>query len=184
MNNPTRSHKCVKHEIKDYVIKHAKGSNPPSKAEWKRKCKNAIHVKEEHKWNKGLNIKVGCSTFKSVHPDLIMSRLYYVIKNNFEYRDAILRIIRCLAIPDEGELLVCTLCDKNYENILQHYISYCTCVNDLRNQMWQDIIDILDVNESVQLFSKDEYEIFHIFIRGPWINNCVSQDKNNYYNYA
>ena len=140
----------------------------PAKVEWQRRYKKAVFQREEFKWKDGLSHKSDCVLFGKLQTELKVNRLYQVIKRNRKYQYYIMHLVRCLSIPDNAELLACNLCQATSYNIIEHYLIYCTSVNDLRNKMWDDISDALDVVHSVQLFSRDDVQILHVLLGGDW----------------
>ena len=74
--------------------------------------------------------------------------------------------LACLPTMDTPQ--TCELCRKPYEDVTEHIIMFCTSLNEPRNNMWDELVNVLEVEQFVELWSKPESDILDIILGGRW----------------
>ena len=90
---------------------------------------------------------------------------YYVVTmKDFVYRN-LLKLAKMISLPTMDET-ACSFCSKIYDDVTLHIIMYCTALNKCRDQLWDDIVNVLGVVPTVDLWSKCEEDILLIIMGG------------------
>ena len=61
-------------------------------------------------------------------------------------------------------------CGQIYTDIVDHCIAECNVDMQTRNDLWDIILDVLDVRSGVELFNKQDSDIIDILLGKAWQN--------------
>ncbi len=137
----------------------------PRKETWKRIVKHTTGSEQSDLYKEGL-IEKGADRVVRVHSHLQPFSLYSVARRNPLYKHQILRLVKLLTIP--VSLACCPLCYKISSDMVQHVLVYCEMLSGVRNQMWDELTDLLGVRYARILFKKTDAEVTVIFLGGLW----------------
>ena len=87
---------------------------------------------------------------------------------------------KLLSIPS-GEASYCKLCTRVYEDIVFHITMDCAIFNDHRNRLWDDILNIIGVVNTVNLLEKEDDDILDILFGKKW-EGLEEYNKNQLFN--
>jgi len=153
----------IKYNLLNYLVTYAKGGTFPDKIIWKHIVIDEISKVEERLWKYGLCSK-GVSRYQRVQPLLQVNKMYNLIRSNLNQRENIMYIVRILSIIEEGEPLLCPGCGKIFTDAADHVINRCSSLIKQRNDMWNNILDNIDVTSESLFISKDEEETLDILL--------------------
>ena len=171
---------CKQYKLFDHVLLIIKTGNT-SKASWKKQVNCAIYENENTIWQEGLVLKENCLRLLDVQGNLKVNNIYYVIRRNPRCHNDLLTLARTLALKvNEYIFLRCNLCNQLVNDIMEHVLIYCTGLNVLRENMWGNLIDELDVIISAELFSLSDKEIINVFLTGDLIRTRVSESASDF----
>ena len=86
---------------------------------------------------------------------------------NHRHRPLVM-LAKLLSLPTKETAVSCVLCNNDYYDVTEHIFMYCIYLNDIRNTMWDDMINVLNVELSVELWNKPDYEILDIMLGARW----------------
>ena len=145
-----------------------------SKISWKSRVKSAIYHKENVKWINGLNEKADSSRLLNVQHNLKVNNIYNVIRRNPHSQKELLMLARAMSSPVSDYVSICNMCQRESNDGLEHFLMYCTKLNGLREEMWEELINTHDVETSMGLFSLPDEDILNIFLSGDWVTEHVT----------
>jgi hypothetical protein len=93
---------------------------------------------------------------------------YYVAGMQDSDYVKLLKLTKVACLPTSETPTKCELCETEYHDVTEHIIMYCTSLNDVRNCMWDDMVNVLGVEDFVDLWSKPEEDILDIILGGRW----------------
>ena len=158
-----------KYDLQSYLRTFAQGGNFPTKARWKSVVKEHIMSYERNRCRDLLSQKgdvdrflriMGRNLFRKPYP------LYVDSLRNGRRELVMLTKLACLPTMDTPQ--TCELCRKAYEDVTEHIIMFCTSLNEPRNNMWDELVNVLEVEQFVELWSKPEADILDIILGGRW----------------
>ncbi len=115
----------------------------------------------------GMSSKTMENIAVTAHPNIGISNLYSSMKRMPHSRAQISRLVKLLSIS-EGLSVICSMCRDVVSNLPIHLFIYCVELNDVRNVMWDELIDILGVTLWVILGSKLDVDLVAIFLGANW----------------
>ena len=135
----------------------------PVKKVWSSILKDRITLKENESYVKGLMAKTVEHVALKSHPSIQTHSIYRLMTSMSTNRNKLSLLIKLLSIP-EGIVVECGMCKQIISNIVIHMFVYCVALNSVRNTMWEEIINMLDVEFSVALDNKSDSELVSIFL--------------------
>ena len=106
-------------------------------------------------------------------------RYYTAAIHNRKYTNLFkLGTLMCLPVSDES--LTCNnICHRNYTDVTEHIMMQCTGLNDCRNSMWEEIVNVLNVETSVELWNMSDEKILDILLGAKWtpLRNQLIRDE-------
>jgi len=139
----------------------------PPKLVWRSIVNDAINAKQNLSHVNGLLSKSGTSLYLIAQPEIKISILYKVAAKYSETNNNIIHMARLLTIPDTNNFH-CHLCKVDIVNTAVHLLTLCPFLNDIRNIMWNEIIDAMSVEHSVSLHNKTEEQQTAIMLGAKW----------------
>ena len=142
---------ATKYGLVEYLENYCLRTEFPEKLAWKRIVKRSVDNIQVDLYISGLEAK-GAGRVARVHSQLRPFALYGVAKRNPQCKHQILRLAKLLTFP--VSIARCPLCNRVSNDMVQHVIVYCGSLVALRNQMWDNLTDILGVHYAMTLFQK------------------------------
>ncbi len=82
-----------------------------------------------------------------------------------------------MSVPDRCYLVCCNLCNKPFNDYIEHIFCRCGKLNDKRNGLWDDILNIFGVEMEVDLFQRDDDESICIMLGMTW-NTIIPEQRD------
>ena len=99
--------------------------------------------------------------------------IYNVILRRPSYQKELLMLARLFSLP-QSEPDLCGLCHCIYLDVIDHLFMNCVALKVEREQLWNTIMNDLDVEASVYLFNLPDNEMFDVFLSNHWIKDNLS----------
>ena len=154
-----------KYGLTEYLENYCLRAEFPPKVPWKNSVKRAVKEQQKELYQTGLLSK-GAERVQRVHNELRPFILYCVAKRNPDCKRQLLNLAKLQTVA--VSLARCPLCYAISADMVQHIFTYCQVLNELRNDLWDQITNLLGVELSVTLFQKTDSEIVDIFLGGLW----------------
>jgi endonuclease/exonuclease/phosphatase family metal-dependent hydrolase len=156
----------------------------PRKAAWKSTVKNAIKSLEYTRNLDNLSEKKDSSRFiRTMHSTENKLLLWQVMKH-CKYKGNIrplLTIIRLMTLPEMVDLpILCKLCNMPVMDICTHVIMTCSTLFNERNILCDELVNMLPVEASVELFNLEDESITDIIMGHRW-NRLNGDNINHFY---
>jgi len=165
-----------KYRLNHYIMEYITGGSFPNKTQWRNIVKERLHeFSQEHR----------IQHIDSQKYNDIISRtgggsiLYRVAKRHPMYSKALIAMGRLITLPSSPG--ICTLCGKDYADVVNHVVNCCTYVNIERNELWDTMTNQLDVTSSVELFNMDDELITCILLGQKWRRLRCMETRDNFY---
>jgi hypothetical protein len=156
-----------KYGLSNYLVRYLHGGQFPQKTQWKAIVNDQVNKDAQANWSQNLKTKKA-NRFVNIQPTLKHNALYGVIKRNKYARNAILLLIQLLSIPDNCNVFVCNLCNKQTDDYVEHILIRCEQLLEERNDLWENIVNVLGVKAEVELFCKEDEDIMRIMLGKEW----------------
>ena len=85
-----------------------------------------------------------------------------------KYRCKFLNIVKLLAYLNEFEPVSCFMCGKTYTDAVEHFIMSCESWNHFRNEMWQKLLDPIDIACETDMFKRANDDVLEILLGKEW----------------
>ena len=158
-----------RYDLTQFLLTYVCGGEFPTKHCWKSIVKEAVFKYESQTCYQALSEKADVATYLSVMKENLYKKAfpyYAVTMKDHTYRH-LLKLAKMISLPTMDET-TCSLCSNIYDNVTLHIIMYCTALNKCRDQLWDDIVNVLGVVPTVDLWSKCEEDILIIIMGGYW----------------
>ena len=99
-----------------------------------------------------------------------MHLFYEIMKRHKRFKASLLSMIKLTTIPIHYEDQICLSCGQTYTDVVNHCIAECNDLMQIRNDLWDVIVDVLDVGSSVTLFNKTDSDVIDILLGKSWEN--------------
>ena len=152
----------------------------PSKIQWKKLVNRKIGEEERKIWRSGISDKPELDLYGYVHQNLQPLSLWKTAKRNSYAIKPICNLVNILcgnvptalmmAVHQNTNNYSCKLCGIDISHIAQHFVMHCQSVSTTRDQMWNELQDILHVKTIAALWNQDDIDIYACLISG-----CISQ---------
>jgi len=162
-----------KYEIAHYMKRYLCGGTMPNKMQWKALVRDRVDEYNVRHYMEYADSMLYTHVVGSRGQGTI---LYRIAKRNPLCARSLIAMAKLLTIPDERG--TCACCGLDFDSIVNHVIHRCTYLIDLRNSLWDTIIDILDVHSSVELFNMDDEAITQVLLAKHW-RRLSEQDKRD-----
>ena len=139
----------------------------PSKHQWKSIVRNCVLEHEEEQWHSRLTDDADFLVFRNIHKTLQPHVFWRLAVSNPNYKneiDYLMKLISVIKITDCHEL--CHKCGKFYSDITLHIVLSCNGLENIRDEMWCDFINIDDITFSAYLHSLDDWSLLTIMLGG------------------
>jgi len=156
-----------KYELNTYFERYVHGGCLPDKICWKIICQEAIHKCEEVTAVENLYVKNDVARYTRVYNGK-QHMFYKMMTRNKIHKRSLQALLKLLTIPSLPDVQLCQLCGRQVIDIVIHCIAECPNLMQERNLMWDTIINVLDVSESIDLFNRDDDDIVDIFLGKSW----------------
>jgi len=167
----------LKYDLSAFILEYLTGGIIESKKLWKQISNHVIHEREEIIWREGLLSK-RAFRFIRIHNELKSSILYFVIKDNMHRRKQIMNVIKLLSYPEQCDECICHLCNISFTDTIEHYVMRCQGLIEVRNVMWDNILDAIDCEAEAKLLSMDDVNILDVLLSKT--NNIFEKSEINY----
>ena len=148
----------------DYVT----GGAFPNKQQWLGVRKVTLRAHEIEMWAQGMRVKTDCPLAALVMRGCRPHVLYKLAKNHVLEKSCVRYSAKLITILKLGRPAICGKCDQQYLYIPVPIVMDCPSMSEHRNQRWHSIIDILDVEASVDLFHLDDVAILAAMLGETW----------------
>ena len=159
----------VKYGLQDYFYNYINGVGLPEKRCWKSLIKGNVKVYEEQQIIDILHNKHDVPRYLRIYKGEI-HLFYAIMKRHKMYKAKLLSMIKLITIPINYEVKTCVSCGQIYTDIVDHCIAECNVDMQTRNDLWDIILDVLDVRSGVELFNKQDSDIIDILLGKAWQN--------------
>ena len=130
------------------------------KKKWRNTVSWQLKQREEKDWHDCLEQKPEFSRFANVHTKL-QPAIHWVIAGRFpQYTWAYGILLYLAAQPvfekdEDGNIIIvqCNKCNIHTSDIVKHMIIECVSLRNERNQLFENIIDVLDIDTSTELLN-------------------------------
>jgi len=170
-----------KYNLYDYLYTYITGSDFPDKTAWKAIVRLEIERVEQSSWRNGLSEK-NVVRYQRIQPQLQSSLLYKCLRNNLKQRHSIMHIIMFLTIIEHDEPMLCTACGQIVTDSVEHVMMRCASLVDERNDMWNRILDSVEVQAEAELVARDDLETLDILLGKNSPDLIPDHIKANVYN--
>ncbi len=153
------------------------GGKFPEKRAWKCIVKEKVHQCQEDVWKTGLLCKEA-HRFARIQPTLYPNYIYYTVKRNMKQKQKLLSLVSLLSARISEGSTLCLHCNTEYIDCTDHILNSCRALNNIRNMLWDTIVDVFNVEAEVNLFSRDDDDIVDILLGKDWsyLNNVSDKD--------
>ena len=152
-----------KYNLCHYLHAYATGSDFPDKTAWKAIVREEIARVEQTSWCNGL-IDKNVIRYRRIQPQLEPNVLYKCLRNNLEQRQSIMHIIMFLTIIENDEPMLCTACGQIVTDSVEHVMVRCSSLINERTDMWDIILDSVEVQAEAALVARDDTETLDILL--------------------
>jgi hypothetical protein len=159
-----------KYKLQHYLRTYTQGGEFPAKTQWKTIVKEHIMKFEKIRCHEVLTNKNDVQRFLRIMEDRLYTKSfpYYVAGMQDSNYVKLLKLTKVACLPTSETPTKCELCETEYHDVTEHIIMYCTSLNNVRNCMWDDMVNVLGVEDFVDLWSKPEEDILDIILGGRW----------------
>ncbi|CAG2253602.1 MIZ1 [Mytilus edulis] len=148
-----------KYNITDYIVNFANTGSFPSKKLWSVIVNQNINASEETWWSYRISCDNDFYMFRHIHSAIKPHKAWTIAKQFPELRVSAKYVIDlCSIVRYEDEHLLCDKCGKFFLNIVEHLLVSCDFIQDKRDDLWQDIININPIQFSVFMDSLSAHE--------------------------
>ena len=165
----------VKYDLDQYILRYMYGGVFPQKMPWKSMIKEQILKSEQQKWESGLVLK-RATRFLAIQGSLKPNILYTMLRTHEMNKKEIMRMIRMLTIEQTDEEMLCIKCKKTLVDSVEHTLLRCEGLLSERSAMWDELLDVLDVQAEAVLLAKPDEDILHILLGKNW-NGFINVDQ-------
>ena len=151
----------------EFLYSYLAGSVFPGKKEWRSIVNEQISVHSQKEWKYDL-VSKGVSRYMKIQPDLQPNIIYSVIRSNKSKKNSLMQLIRLVSTPDRCYLVRCQLCDKPFDDYIEHVLTRCEKLNEHRNNLWDEILNLFGVNVEVELFKLEDETSMSIMLGMTW----------------
>ncbi|CAG2211335.1 unnamed protein product [Mytilus edulis] len=131
----------------------------PSKKLWSVIVNQNINASEETWWSYRISCDNDFYMFRHIHSAIKPHKAWTIAKQFPELRVSAKYVIDlCSIVRYEDEHLLCDKCGKFFLNIVEHLLVSCDFIQDKRDDLWQDIININPIQFSVFMDSLSAHE--------------------------
>ena len=158
----------VKYNLKEFLLTYMYGGQFPQKLPWKSIIHESILNKEKSECTVNLMYKGDAEKFLIVAGcyDSHLYIMYHISKYNSYYLKPLNFLAKLLSLPNIE--CKCKICDEIYSDLVCHILMCCSKLNSERNYLWDNIINVLSVEDSVELGNMSEMEITLILLGKKW----------------
>jgi len=158
--------------LTDQLLEYMMGGPFPSKQSWKQMVRHGL---ESMDYDQSYNaMDIAYTRYKRqmcIENHLKLHPLYGVVRRSKDIKlnNCVLWWVRPIALPDttyDGHQ--CKLCQQPYTDIVTHLISQCTTLVVERNELWDFLVNELDVELSATLFNLADEEFSDIICGRVW----------------
>ena len=168
------------YELIEYMHDYVTGAAFPNKQQWLAVRKVALRAHEIEMWTQRMRVKTDCPLAALVMRGCRPHVLYKLAKNHVQEKSCVRYSAKLITIPKLSQPAVCGTCGQQYLYTPVHIIMDCPSMSEHRNQPWDNIIDILDVEASVDLFHLDDVAILAAMLDGTWnMYRYIDRDTYN-----
>ncbi|CAG2214579.1 unnamed protein product [Mytilus edulis] len=148
-----------KYNITDYIVNFANTGSFPSKKLWSIIVNQNINASEETWWSYRISCDNDFYMFRHIHSAIKPHKAWTIAKQFPELRVSAKYVIDlCSIVRYEDEHLLCDKCGKFFLNIVEHLLVSCDFIQDKRDDLWEDIININPIQFSVYMDSLSAHE--------------------------
>ena len=130
-------------------------------------------------WTQRMRLKTDCPLTALVMGVCRLHVPYKLAKNHVQEKSCVRYSAKVITIPKLSQPAVCGKCDQQYLYTPVHIVMDCPSMSEHWNQLWDNIIDILDVEASVDLFHLADVAILDAMLGGTW-NMYKYIDRDTY----
>ncbi|MES9884072.1 MAG: reverse transcriptase family protein [Sedimenticola sp.] len=150
LTSPSASHGFIsdiyrillKYGLLDYLIQFKEAGMFPTKAAWKIMVNTNIHEHEISLWNSRTDVDTELTRFKDIHQSLEIFGLWKLSVGNSKVTSSCKSAVYLIAkMYSDTRAINCGKCGLCTDNIIVHYIYFCTHSENLRHVLWRQIID-------------------------------------------
>ena len=158
----------IRYDIVEYLESYTMLGSFPDKPSWSGIRKQMVKSQEVNSWHNNFALKQDCPlatlSIRGIFPHL----LYKLAKEKPMERAHILTCVKLLTVPYHPIPIPCNLCGNCTYYIPLHIVMQCSALSRERCDLFDYINDVLEVNQSVNLFQKDDLSILAIMMGGYW----------------
>ena len=163
-------HLLRKYGLLSYLKTYIQGGEFPTRTCWKVIVKEEV-IKYDRQWCiETHQVKNDVSRFQRIMGRNLYKKpysYYTAAMRNHRHRPLVM-LAKLLSLPTKETAVSCVLCNNDYYDVTEHIFMYCIYLNDIRNTMWDDMINVLNVELSVELWNKPDHEILDIMLGARW----------------
>ena len=159
-----------KYNLQQYLRRYAQGGEFPPKTCWKAIVRDQVMDYERTKCIEILKERNDVDRFLRIMGQNLFRKAYplYTAALRGDTGHDLIKLAKLACLPTLNTTEQCTMCDKDYVDITEHVVMYCTGLTDIRNNMWDDMVNILEVEDFVELWNKPDEDILDILLGGYW----------------
>ena len=145
---------------------------------WNRHVFSNILCTEELKWHNRMQVDSDFNVFRKIHRHIVPHRAWYIGKLNPHLRESAKYVVDlCALIRTEQSALLCDKCGQFFTNIVEHILCSCDTVLNLRDKLWEDIININPIEFSVYLDSLPSDELTQTLLSCDTVYDLDDDDR-------
>ena len=168
------------YELTEYMHDYVTGGAFPNKQQWLAVRKVAPRAHEIDMWTQRMRVKTDCPLATLVMRGCRPHVLYKLAKNHVQEKSCVRYSAKLITLPKLSQPAVCGKCGQQYLYTPVHIVMDCPSMSEHRSQLWDNIIDILDVEASVDLFHLDDVAILAAMLGGTWnMYRYIDRDTYN-----
>ena len=159
-----------KYHLHTYLRGYMQGKEFPTKSCWKILVKESISEYERTRCRETLSVKNDVQRFLRIMGDRLYKHsfpYYTASMQNIEYAQ-LLKLTKLVCLPTYTVPLTCELCGTEYHDVVEHIFVYCPDMMDVRDSMWEELVNTLDVEDFVDLWNKPDDETLDILLGAKW----------------
>ena len=165
-----------KYQLHDYLIDFLSTSTFPDKQSWKIIVNSTVNSVQSDEWNSRIYSDTDFRRFINIHKSVMMNNFWNKATSCGAIRDYYF-ITKMLTVVPDSTPGVCSICVRNFSDVYVHACCNCNGTSDLRNVLWDIIIENFRLDLFVELSYYDEEDLFQIFLRKPVLTENIDTDE-------
>lgn len=181
----------LKYDLLHWINEYVRNQQFPSKFQWKNIVVGKIEEYEVNTWKYGISNKSELTIYGYAHQNLQPLSLWKTAQRNSYAIKPISNLVNLLcgnvppalmtAVHEDTDNYSCKFCGNIITNIALHFIMHCQVVSTQRDELWDDLHDILHISSCAALWNQDDTDIYTCLISGSIpLRNITEEEQDKF----